>query len=453
MPRRVFSPDVRPLERVRINFGWLLKLRWAAFAGQLATIAFVQFWLGIDLPLYGLAVILLLEALSNIVLHGWFRGQLGAGGDEDESARTISRTLGAVLVLDVGLLTLLLWLTGGARNPFSEFYLVNIVLSGVVLGPRWTTLVALCAILGYAFVYHYHVPLPLIAELGAGTWAVILQQRGIATAFIAASVVIGFFLTRVTGELAALERKVSEAERRKLRMERIESLGTLAAGAAHELASPLSTIAVVAKDLEGVLQRSSSDAADDARLIRREVERCREILAQMAVDAGQMTGSELMRSTVEELLAATTENLRRAGDLKLSIALACRGLPLVVPRKALALALRQIVKNALDASPLDRHVDIDVTLEAGFLRFEVYDRGSGMAPETVARATDPFFTTKEPGQGMGLGLFLTQTVIERLDGRISFDSEPGLGTTVRVELPIERLSGALATEPRPPAAE
>lgn len=447
MPRRVFSTDVRPLARIRINFGWLITLRWAAFAGQLATILFVALWLKIELPFYALAMILLLEALSNVVLAGWFRGEVRRRENDPESAIVVSRTLGAVLLLDVGLLTLLLFLTGGTRNPFSEFYLVNIVLSGAVLGPRWTTLVSACAIVGYAVVYNFHLPLPGITELGAGSWAGLLQNRGIATAFIAASTVIAFFLTRVTAELGALERKLAEAERKKSRAERMEALGTLAAGAAHELASPLSTIAVIAKDLERVLDKSSSEFAEDARLIRREVDRCRTILDQMAIDAGQMTGSEVVRTTVEELLAATIENLRRSASVNVAIAPACRGLPLQIPRRALALALRQVVKNALDASAADKPVDIDVTLEGGRLRFEVYDRGMGMSPETVARATDPFFTTKEPGEGMGLGLFLAQTVIERLEGRILFDSEPGQGTAVRVEIPLDRLTPAPSREP------
>jgi two-component system sensor histidine kinase RegB len=450
MPRRVFQSDVRPLERIRINFGWLIALRWAAFAGQLATILFVALWLKIDLPFYALSVILLLEALSNVVLAGWFRGELNRGEDDPGSALRIGRTLGFVLVLDVGLLTLLLWLTGGTRNPFSEFYLVNIVLSGVVLGPRWTALVSACAIVGYAIVYNHHLPLPGITELGRGTWAGTLQSRGIATAFVTASVVIAFFLTRVTAELSALERKLADAERKKSRAERMEALGTLAAGAAHELASPLSTIAVIAKDLENELDKRSSESAEDARLIRREVDRCRAILDQMAIDAGQMTGSEVVRTTVEDLLAATIENLRRASAVNVAVAPACRGLPLHVPRRALALALRQVVKNALDASPPDKAVDIDVTLEGGRLRFEVYDRGVGMSPETVARATDPFFTTKEPGQGMGLGLFLAQTVIERLEGRIFFDSEPGQGTAVRVEIPLERVTPESAPAPAAP---
>ncbi len=442
MPRRVFAVDVRPLERVRINFGWLLKLRWAAFAGQLATILFVQFWLRIDLPLYALFVILLFEAISNVVLTGWFRGEIARHretGSEEDSARTISQTLGSVLLLDVALLTLLLWLTGGTRNPFSEFYLVNIVLAGVVLGPRWTALVSAFAMLGYGFVYNSNRPLPLLSDIGAGTWSGTLQGRGVAAAYVVASIVIAFFLTRVTSEFGALERKLADAERRKSRAERMEALGTLAAGAAHELASPLSTIAVVSKDIENTLAKQSNEVAEDARLIRREVDRCREILDQMAIDAGQMTGSELLPTSVDDLVTATLLNLKRAPQVRVTIADTCRNRTLLAPRRALALAIRQVVKNALDASAADRFVDVDVTLEGGSIRFEVYDRGTGMAPETIARATDPFFTTKEPGQGMGLGLFLAQTVIERLDGKMNFDSDPGQGTTVRIDIPLARL--------------
>lgn len=436
----------RSLERARINFGWLLKLRFAAFAGQLAVILFVQFWLGIELPLYALSVILAFEAISNVVLSGWFRSEFKRARDDEDSERVIRRVLGLVLLLDVALLTTLLWLTGGSNNPFAEFYLVHIVLAGAVLGARWTALVTAFAVLGYAIVYHTHQPLIGISDLGGESWAALLFRRGLGVAFVASSAVIAVFLARVTSEIEALEHKLDDSELRKARAERMEALGTLAAGAAHELASPLSTIAVTAKDLETVLASHSVDAAADARLIRDEVKRCREILDQMAIDAGQMTGAELVATDIDELLEATILNLKRAQQVSISIAPSLKARRLLAPKRALALALRQVVKNALDASPLEKHVDVDVTIERGMIGFEVYDRGSGMTAATIARATDPFFTTKEPGQGMGLGLFLAQTVIERLDGRMQFDSEPGLGTTVRVEIPLARLEPKQAPE-------
>jgi two-component system sensor histidine kinase RegB len=440
--------DRRPLERVAIDFSWLIKLRWAAFAGQAATILLVAFWLRIELPLVALCVILVFEALSNVVLRGWFRGLAVDKAHRDDSSRFVSRVLGSVLLLDVVLLTLLLLLTGGTRNPFSVFYLVNIVLSAVVLGPRWTALVTAVALIGYACVYLGAVPLPGISELGEGTWARRVLDRGVLVAFVTATSVIAFFLTRISSELSALERRLAAAERDKARSERMEALGTMAAGAAHELASPLSTIAVVAKDLERLLGDQSREEAEDARLIRREVDRCRGILDQMAIDAGQMTGAELVATRVDALVASAIRDLKREADVVVGYADATEQMSLLVPKRALALALRQVVKNALDASPTGRKVDVDVSVERSDLWIEVYDRGAGMSPDTIARATDPFFTTKEPGQGMGLGLFLAQTVIERLDGRIAFESKEGEGTTVRVELPLARVAPTAATEAR-----
>jgi two-component system sensor histidine kinase RegB len=249
------------------------------------------------------------------------------------------------------------------------------------------------------------------------------------------------FTTRLSKALAELEAELAATRTRHARSERLEALGTLAAGAAHELASPLSTIAVAARDLELALTRDDplGEPAEDARLIRQEVSRCRAILDLMASDAGQSTGDSLVPSSVDELLDQALSDLKGRDRVMVEVEPACRGEELIIPRRALALAVRQIVKNALDASKERGPVRIRVSRTAGELHLTVVDRGSGMTPRTLSRASEPFFTTKEPGQGMGLGLFLSQTVVARLEGRIDFESSENEGTSVRVTLPFDKL--------------
>jgi two-component system sensor histidine kinase RegB len=434
------------LERVRINFSWIVKLRWAAAAGQLVTILFVQFGLAVTLPLYWLFFILAFECFSNLLLVAWFRGLFRRDAGPPSAVR-IESALGSIMLVDILLLTLLLYLTGGPTNPFSVFYVVNIVLAAVVLKPAWTWALTLLALAAYGVLFVAHVPLPALEQMSyappdPGKRTLFLGRlsiflKGLLTAVGMAVAVIVWFVTRLNHELTSREAELAEERQRKARAERLEALGTLAAGAAHELSSPLSTIAVIAKDLEVHLGRAgaAADVVEDAQLIRREVRRCREILDQMAFDAGQSAGEEIRSTPIGGLVDDALAGMKGAERVDRFLPPDGTASSVALPRRAVGLALRQVVKNALDASPADARVQLRVDRRPAGLVFTVEDHGTGMNEKTLERAVDPFFTTKEPGQGMGLGLFLTQTVVERLGGRLEFDSQPGHGTKVRMTLP------------------
>lgn len=434
--------DPHHRERVRINITWILHLRWAAVSGQLATVLLVWWWLGVQLPKAALLSVLAVEAASNLALSTWLR-RVVQSQDEKLTPGRMEAVLGSVMLADILLLTVMLYLTGGPDNPFAVFYLINLVLSAVVLPSRWTWSLTAVTVLNYIALRFWNQPLPelLLVGIGPGPVALTLQQKGVPVAFVGAVVVIALFVTRVTSELQGVERELQDARQRQVRAERLQALGTLAAGAAHELASPLSTIAVVAKDLEVAIRRAggNGDAGEDARLIRREVDRCRAILDQMSADAGQSAGEEFEQASVAGLFEAALLDLAHRERVRIGVGASASEIALRVRRRSLSLALRQLIKNALDASPPDGEVRVEVGAEGEALHISVTDHGEGMTEDTVARATDPFFTTKEPGQGMGLGLFLAHSVFERLGGRMLFESERGRGTRVRVWLPLGNL--------------
>lgn len=438
------------VERVRINFSWILKLRWAAVVGQLATVMAVALGLGIELPLLPLGAVVLLEALSNLILELWFRNKLRCGSWEG-SYRRGDAILGWVMVGDIGLLTVLLSLTGGPSNPFSIFYLVNVVLAAVVLRSVWAWGVVSCALAGClsTFAFHHRLPELAVWDSVAGDVGSVpieddvqLYFRGLLVAFSAACLIVGYFVTRVTGGLRERERELNDARHKRSRSERIEALATLAAGAAHELASPLSTIAVVAKELEILLnQRERGEGViADVHLIRDEVARCRSILDQMSIDVGLSRVERMTRHSLPEILDTAVEGLKHTESLERKLADELLERRFLVPKRTVALALRGVIENALDASPAGSKVEVIAGLSREELEVSVRDCGAGMGPEVLERATDPFFTTKEPGQGMGLGLFLARTVIDRLGGGLVFDSERGRGTTARISIPLARLS-------------
>jgi two-component system sensor histidine kinase RegB len=265
-----------------------------------------------------------------------------------------------------------------------------------------------------------------------------MHLQGMWVAFGVAAAFIVYFVSRVTGDLAQRERELARARTLAARSEKLASLATLAAGAAHELATPLSTIAVVATELERDLERgkSGSETSADARAIREEVERCREILFRMAADAGQSASDGFSPIGVEQLLASALEDLKQPPRVHVEIDPGAIRSRLFLPRRAIAQALRGVLKNAQQASPEGAGVRMRASVDATTLSIEVRDSGSGMSPEVLARAGEPFYTTKDPGQGMGLGLFVARSVFERLGGRLELHSAADQGTTATLSLPL-----------------
>ena len=216
------------------------------------------------------------------------------------------------------------------------------------------------------------------------------------------------------------------------------SLATMAAGAAHELATPLGTIALVAKELERALAQSHPSTLEDIALIREQVARCRTILDQMAGSAGKSGEDAIETITVDELIRTAMTGVRRSPPVAQLVSDEAAQTHIAIPPRALAQAVRNLVTNAQDASP-SGGVALRATVEPGGearVAIEVADKGAGMSDEVLARCGEPFFTTKQPGAGMGLGLFLTRAVIEGLGGQLDIASEPTVGTSARVTIPL-----------------
>jgi two-component system sensor histidine kinase RegB len=226
-------------------------------------------------------------------------------------------------------------------------------------------------------------------------------------------------------------------QKRLARNERLASLVTLAAGAAHEIATPLATIAVSAREIErGAGMLSDKGLEEDARLIRAEVERCRLILERMGAQGGDPFGEAPSTIDLQELLRRTKDrfpNHQSRIDVQV---LASRSATCTIPARAAVEALGALVKNALDASPNGERVVLNAQLTDDGLRFVIRDNGIGMSQNVMDRVAEPFFTTKPPGQGMGLGAFLAHLFAQRLGGSLSFESVQGAGCTAILQLPI-----------------
>lgn len=425
--------EAAELERNRINLRWLVRLRWGAVTGQLLTVLGAFYLLAMPLPLGSLLALIATAAGSNLLAAAWLR----------RATRVSEEVLAGLMGLDVLVLTGLLALSGGPFNPFSTLYLIYIALAAVVLRPAWTWGLASFALACFGMLFVAPIRTEMEGALGHGAHGahVRLHLEGMWVAFGVGAAFIVYFVQRVTSELARRDRELADVRSARARAEQLASLATLAAGAAHELASPLSTIAVVARELERRLGRASADAAsaagvepllEDARLIREQVDRCREILDRMAGDAGETPGEPFVELTLGELISLSTDEL--GPDVEIALDPACGRDVRKLPRRAVAQALRALTKNAIEASD-GAKVVLDARIDAGRWTIEIKDRGHGMPADVLSRVGEPFFTTKGPGAGMGLGVFLARTVLASLGGELDFASRPGRGTTARVRLP------------------
>jgi two-component system sensor histidine kinase RegB len=395
-------------------------------------------WTTIGLPLWTLAALFGLEVLGLLALSTWAK-----------RVQVTDGSIAAVMSLDIAVLTVLLDLTGGASNPFSTLYLVNVALAAVLLPSRWSWLLMGASLAGFGslFVHEalttpaHHVQIYMNhAEMMAA------HLRGMWISFALAAVFIVFFVQRVSRALAARERELQHARAHAERREKLASLATLAAGAAHELSTPLSTIAVVAKELQRSLAPTApEDVRGDLQLVREQVARCREILDRMAANAGENAGEPLAPFPARAWVEAALENFPRRDRVDVEIAPGAGEARIVGPPKALAETLRGLVKNAVQASPPDGRVALRLGLSAGIVRACVIDRGPGMTADVLQRVGEPFFTTKVPGEGMGLGLFLTRALAEQLGGAFHLTSRSGIGTEACFELPAMDAGGRSAS--------
>ena len=435
-------------DRFIVNATWLIKLRWVAVIGQMLTVIAVLFLFGIQIDmLWVLWTVIGLTAASNLVLLFWFTRW---STSQDRKRLQWDSILGLTMVMDMFSLTALLFATGGPNNPFFLFFFVNLCLSALVLNRNWAWGLNLLALVCFAWLMFDHHQ---IEELDFGDWLMpyretgqlSLPQLGLLVAFSACGSVIVYFMTRLTAELRQQQQDLERVQEMQSRNEKLEALGTLAAGAAHELSTPLSTIAVVVRDVERAFQENPPDfegadsVVEDVHLIRSQLDRCRKILNRMSSRAGQPAGTEYEEVTIEQLVDLVLSELSVNHKVEVDLDDSVADERIWVPLDELGQALRGLVQNALDAGPEAVRINI-VRAKRNWL-WMINDSGPGMTPEILNRVSEPFFTTKQPGKGMGLGLFLAENVIGRLGGEIKIESTPGEGTQVVVRIPEEPVRG------------
>lgn len=414
----------------------LLWFRWVAVFGQALTIAVVLTFTDAPLRAHLLFALVGLGALSNLLLHARLRRHTGG----PHLAR-------AVIVLDVLLLTGLLLASGGSANPFSVFYLVHVVLAGYVLGTTGTQWVAALTVLCFGLLFVLP-SLPLEGHHHSAHDAHNLHFQGMWVAYMLAAASLAVFVTGLTKSLARRERELIRLRARTERSERLAALAAFSASAAHELGSPLTTIAITAKELErGLSQLDPARIAadlplhlDDVQLIRAEVERSRTMLHELSRRGGLHTGERPEICAVDDLWAEAIERVRLRPNLRVSAPDPSPGLRLILPRTALIQTLVNVIENAHEAherAQCGEAIQVGTRAQGELICLWVRDRGPGFDAQILADLGQPF-TTSRPGEGLGLGLHLADNLAHTLGGHLDVRSSAA-GSEVALCLPLSAL--------------
>ncbi len=445
------SADLKPQSFAEPNAStaiWFTQLRWVAIAGQLLAIGFVWLVLAIELPITPLLCLVLCTAISNIALWWMARSSSAATGHRSHDNPPVdpidSKWLGSVLLFDVATLTGLLYCTGGAANPFIFFYFANIAVAGVILSRFWVFIVTSASVVGGAWLLENAIAIGVFAGsplVHDSPWGV--TKLAFLIAFATCCGVLAYFVSMLALEVRQRDRRLAISEKDRERSQRLEALATLAAGAGHELASPLSTIAVIAGELSRTLEKH--DMPDKVRrdfgLIREELNRCKEVLHRMKSGAGEAAAERLRPVTLSEILQESVLAMREPSRIAIEMEKAVGDYKAMLPKQALSQALRNLLQNGLDASLPNQSVRLHSTIVlAGEERrnwlIEISDSGMGLSDDVLRRIGEPFFTTKEVGEGMGLGVFLTRNVIHGLGGELKFTRSEPSGTQCTITLPL-----------------
>jgi two-component system, sensor histidine kinase RegB len=405
------------------NMQQLIQLRWIAVVGQIITIAVVHFGFEIRLPLRQmLAVLICLVAFNVASLMRWRAHHEITNG-----------VLFVALLVDVGTLTAQLYLSGGAANPFSFLYLLQVILGAVLLRARsvWT----IVAITSACFVglTLFHRPLALPPDHYGGLSAPYIQ--GTLICFVLNAALLVIFITRINGNLRARDARLADLRERAVEEEHIVRMGLLASGAAHELGTPLSTLSVILGDW-----RRMAPFTADAELLQEidemqaQVKRCKSIVSGILLSAGEARGESPAETTLRTFLdnlvtewRTTRSATRFAYENRFG-----EDLP-IVSDSALKQMICNVLDNALEASP--DWVGFEAARDGDALTLTVIDAGPGFAPEMLAQLGKPYQSSKAR-PGAGLGLFLVANVARTLHGSVTARNRAEGGAMVRLTLPL-----------------
>ncbi len=428
------------LPRRQIRLDTILRLRWLAALGQLAAIFIVEQGLEFDVAVVPCLAIVGFSALLNLVLQVWF----------NPMERLEPSFAAALLALNIIELAGLLFFTGGLQNPFSFLFIAPVLISSTALPIRLTIALGLLAVACASVLVFFYFPLPWDSDDPLVLPPIYLF--GVWLSIVVAIGVTSLYAFQVAEEARKLSDALAATELVLAREQHLTQLDGLAAAAAHELGTPLSTIFLISRELEQGLKDKPQLGAD-IKTLREQTQRCREILAKITQLSS--SGAPFDRMPLSTLIEETVAPHRDFGvAIKVRIAVSGTPEPAGARNPAIIYGVGNILENAVDFARSS--VEVNAWWDAETVEIVISDDGPGIAPDLLKRIGEPYLSRRhdsEEGQGarsgLGLGVFIARTLLERTGATVSFANRvfPDHGAVVQIVWPRSRF------EVREPAAE
>jgi two-component system sensor histidine kinase RegB len=437
--------DRLPLPCRNVRLDTLVRLRWLSIIGQTAAVLVVYFGLEFDLPIYACLAVIVLSAWLNIALRIRF-----------QQARRLEPSRAAwLLAFDIAQLAVLMYLTGGLDNPFSFFFLGPVLLSATALPARMTMLLGLFAITCATLLVFFHEPLPWSESYGPMPVLPDFYKLGVWFSIVLAIFFISIYAWQISEESRQLVNALAATELVLAREQHLTQIDGLAAAAAHALGTPLSTITLIARELEREIEPGSPHA-EDVRLLREQAQRCRDILANLnELQAEGVPFDGLPLSTLLQEVAEPHRHFGIAIDVKLP---PDQTPPVAARNPAILYGLGNLVENAVDFAR--ERVEITAEWTPETVSVVISDDGPGFAPEVISRIGEPYVRSRRLRRmyatgdtGMGLGFFIAKTLLERTGAKLTFINQafPASGAVVAIRWPraVFEFSEPAELEPKP----
>ena len=404
---------------------YLLQLRFVVIAAAAWAAVVVGYWYELNLPWPTVGAVLV--AMTGYSVWSWRRWRNRKPVPDAEFVRQS--------LADLMFLSVLVYYTGGPVNPFISLFLLPIVFAAATLPLGPTIAIAGSAVGAYTLLMFFYVPVVESHEMHGAR----LHLWGMWYGFVISASGVAFFVSRIARSLRRRDQALAEAREQALEAERAIALGTLAAGTAHELGTPLATMAILAGELAADLR--DPQQREVVATLRGQLARCKQSLARLAADAGALPADSgraeragvFVRALLEDWRASRAESVV---ELRLDLV---DDSPLIVVERTLHQALVNVLNNAAEASR--QRVEVTARCNGETLRLEVRDDGPGVGESVRERLGRDVVSTKGE-QGLGLGLYLAHSVLRRLGGSVAYESSPEGGTTVVVDVPYTHLRAA-----------
>lgn len=426
----IAASDFRhPRRHVRLDT--ILRLRWLAALGQLAAIFIVAQGLEFDVPVIPCVAIVGLSVLVNLALQIAF----------NPMQRLEPVYAAALLALIIVELAGLLFFTGGLQNPFSFLFLAPVLISATALPIRLTIALGVLTVACASALVFFHLPLPWDSDDPLvlppiylfGVWLSIMIAIGVTS----------LYAFQVTEEARKLSDALAATELVLTREQHLTQIDGLAAAATHELGTPLSTIFLISRELEKTVHGNDPLAAD-LKTLREQAQRCRDILAKITQLSA--SGAPFDNMPLSTLIEETVAPHRDFGvAIKVRLAVAATREPVGARNPAILYGVGNILENAVDFARTT--VDVDAWWNAETIEIIISDDGPGIAPDLLKRIGEPYLSRRPSGDeaqgehtGLGLGIFIARTLLERTGARVSFSNRifPDHGAVVNIVWPRER---------------